>query len=63
VDGIGADSYTNFQVQEYRGRKVFTWWQGSGGPGGGGTGTDVVTSLTHAPVARIGPLGGYQPDA
>ena len=28
-----------------------------------GTGTDVVTSLAHAPVARIGSAGGYQPDA
>src|SRR5262245_47311908 len=25
----GADSYTNFQVQQYRGRQVFTWWQGT----------------------------------
>jgi hypothetical protein len=61
----GADSYANFQVQQYRGRKAFTWWQGTGGPGAGGTGTGagMVTSLTHAPVASIGPAGGYQPDA
>jgi hypothetical protein len=61
----GAASYANFQVQEYRGRRVFTWWQGTGGPGAGGsgTGTDVVTSLAHAPVTSIGPASGYQPDA
>lgn len=60
----GAGTYTNFQVQRYRGQPVFTWWQGAGGPGGGGSGsgTDVVTSLAHAPVASIGAAGGFQPD-
>jgi hypothetical protein len=60
----GSQTYTNMQVQAYRGKDVLTWWQGSGGPGGGGTGagTDILTTLAHAPVGTIGASGAYYPD-
>lgn len=60
----GPNSYLDFQAQTYQGRPVLTWWQGQGGPAGGGTGTgtDVLTGLDHTPVATIGASGAFQPD-
>lgn len=60
----GSLGYTNLQVQTYRGTKVLTWWQGTGGPDGGstGVGTDVLTTLSHSPVGTIGASGPYHPD-
>jgi len=60
----GSLAYTDLQLQTYRGANVLTWWQGTGGPGGGGTGvgTDVLTTLSHSPVGTIGASGPYHPD-
>ncbi|WP_158891293.1 arylsulfotransferase family protein [Amycolatopsis anabasis] len=56
--------YENFQQQTYRGRKVLTWWQGTGNPANGGTGNGigVLTGLDHTPVATVGPSGDFHPD-
>ncbi|MEU9277281.1 arylsulfotransferase family protein [Streptomyces sp. NPDC048342] len=60
----GSDSYTNLQMQTYQGSNVLTWWQGTGGPGAGGTGvgTDMLTTVDHSPLATIGADGSYAPD-
>lgn len=60
-----SNRFVDFQRQSYRGRHVLTWWQGTGGPGGGGTGqgTCVLTGLDHTPVTTIGASGEFQPDS
>lgn len=60
----GQPTCSNLQMQQYRGVNVLTWWQGRGGPasGGIGTGTGVLTTLDHRPVATIGPPGDHHPD-
>src|SRR5262245_40685560 len=60
-----SNLFVDFQRQTYRGRDVLTWWQGTGGPGGGGTGegTCVLTGVDHTPLATIGASDEFQPDS
>lgn len=60
-----SNRFVDFQRQSYRGRDVLTWWQGSGGPGGGGSGQGscVLTGLDHTPITTIGASDEFQPDS
>jgi Arylsulfotransferase (ASST) len=50
--------YLDFQLQTYRGRPVLTWWESDES----GTATDTITTLSHRPVASVGPSGVFVPD-
>jgi hypothetical protein len=50
--------FGDFELQTYQDRPVLTWWQAQPD----GTAADVVTSLSHRPVATVGPSGAYVPD-
>jgi hypothetical protein len=53
---------TNFQVQQYEGRPVLTWWQGRALRVGFGQGEDVVYDSSYKLVARIRAGNGYKAD-
>jgi hypothetical protein len=54
----------NFRVQEYRGERVLTWWQGSNSPSGPGEGQGVNYVYDHAyrQIAVVAAGNGYQAD-
>ena len=54
----------NFRVQEYRGKPVLTWWQGSNSPTGPGEGQGVnyVYDQTYHQIAAVVAGNGYQAD-
>lgn len=58
---VSSDSidFSDFQLQTYRGRPVLTWWQGDETSG---VAADMITALSHRPVASIGPSGPFAPD-
>jgi hypothetical protein len=55
-------SATNFQVQEYLGRRALTWWQGNISIHGFGLGTDVIADGTYTEVAHVSAGNGYAAD-
>jgi len=59
--GAGEEA-TNFQVQQYEGKPVLTWWQGRILQVGFGEGEDVIYDSSYRPVARIRAGNGYHAD-
>jgi len=55
-------SATNFQVQQYQGKPVLTWWQGRIIRVGFGEGEDVVYDSSYRRVATIRAGNGYKAD-
>jgi hypothetical protein len=53
---------TNFQVQQYQGKPVLTWWQGRIIQVGFGEGEDVIYDNSYRHVATIRAGNGYQAD-
>ena len=57
----GEDA-TNFQVQQYEGKPVLTWWQGRILEVGFGQGEDVLYNTSYQKVAEIRAGNGYKAD-
>jgi hypothetical protein len=57
----GEDA-TNFQVQQYEGKPVLTWWQGRILEVGFGQGEDEIYNTAYQPVATIRAGNGYHAD-
>jgi hypothetical protein len=55
-------SATNFQVQEYLGKPMLTWWQGDISIHGFGLGYGVIADSTYSEVARVSAGNGLQAD-
>ncbi|GAA2659872.1 hypothetical protein GCM10010400_17710 [Streptomyces aculeolatus] len=43
----------DFQVQEYRGQKVLTWWEGESSPTGTGSGTGYIADENYEIIATV----------
>ena len=57
-----GDSATNFQVQQYEGKPVLTWWQGRILEVGFGQGEDLIYNTSYQHVATIFAGNGYHAD-
>jgi EmrB/QacA subfamily drug resistance transporter len=57
-----GEKATNFQVQQYEGRPVLTWWQGRTLQVGFGQGEDVIYDNSYKQVATIRGGNGYKAD-
>ncbi len=57
-----GEASTNFQVQQYQGKPVLTWWQGRILEVGFGQGEDVIYDTSYRPVAYIRAGNGYHAD-
>jgi hypothetical protein len=57
----GEDA-TNFQVQQYEGKPVLTWWQGRVLEVGFGQGEDVLYNTSYRHVATVRAGNGYHAD-
>jgi hypothetical protein len=57
-----GDSATNFQVLQYEGKPVLTWWQGRILEVGFGQGEDVLYNSSYQHVATIFAGNGYHAD-
>ena len=57
-----GESATNFQVQQYEGRPVLSWWQGRIIAVGFGEGEDVLYNASYQRVAVIRAGNGYHAD-
>ena len=55
------ESATDFRVQNYRGKPVLTWWQGTVN-GGIGTGQDEIYNSSYQPVATLTGTNGIRSD-
>jgi hypothetical protein len=55
-------SATNFQVQQYAGRPVLTWWQGDISVHGFGLGEDTIADGAYEDIAHIRAGNGLQAD-
>jgi Arylsulfotransferase (ASST) len=55
-------SSTNFQVQQYEGKPVLTWWQGRILQVGFGQGEDVIYDSSYKQIATIRGGNGYKAD-
>jgi hypothetical protein len=55
-------SATNFQVQEYAGSKVLTWWQGNISVHGFGEGEDVIANGAYDEIAHVRAGNGHRSD-
>jgi EmrB/QacA subfamily drug resistance transporter len=53
---------TNFEVQQYEGKPVLTWWQGRALQVGFGQGEDVIYDSSYKPLAHIRAGNGYRAD-
>ena len=53
---------TNFQVQQYEGKPVLTWWQGRIIQVGFGEGEDVIYDSSYRRIATIRAGNGYRAD-
>ncbi len=58
---LGYES-TNFQVQQYEGKPVLTWWQGRILKVGFGQGEDEIYNTSYQPVAKVRAGNGYRVD-
>jgi hypothetical protein len=58
----GHDIATNFQVQQYAGKPVLTWWQGRVLQLGFGQGEDEIYNTSYQPVAAVRAGNGYHAD-
>jgi hypothetical protein len=57
-----GEEATNFQVQQYEGKPVLTWWQGRIIKVGFGQGEDVIYNTSYQPVATVRAGNGYHAD-
>jgi hypothetical protein len=57
-----GEAATNFQVQQYEGRPVLTWWQGRILRVGFGEGEDVIYDSAYRQIAAIRAGNGYRAD-
>jgi Arylsulfotransferase (ASST) len=57
-----GEEATNFQVQQYEGRPVLTWWQGRILEAGFGQGEDLLYNASYQHVATIRAGNGYRAD-
>jgi len=57
-----GDESTNFQVQQYEGKPVLTWWQGRILKVGFGQGEDEIFNSSYQPVAKVRAGNGYRAD-
>jgi hypothetical protein len=57
-----GDSATNFQVQQYQGKPVLTWWQGRILEVGFGQGEDEIYNTSYQHVATVRAGNGYHAD-
>jgi hypothetical protein len=57
-----GEEATNFQVQQYEGKPVLTWWQGRIVQVGFGEGEDVVYDSAYRQLAAIRAGNGYRAD-
>ncbi len=57
-----GESATNFQVQQYDGQPVLTWWQGHILEVGFGEGEDVIYNNAYQRVAIVRAGNGYHAD-
>ncbi len=57
-----GEESTNFQVQQYEGKPVLTWWQGRILGVGFGQGEDVVYDSSYKQIATIRAGNGYKAD-
>ena len=55
-------SATNFQVQEYAGKPVLTWWQGDISVHGFGLGEDTIANSSYNDIAHVKAGNGLQAD-
>jgi Arylsulfotransferase (ASST) len=55
-------SATNFQVQEYAGKPVLTWWQGDISVHGFGLGEDTIADSAYNDIAHVRAGNGLQAD-
>jgi hypothetical protein len=53
---------TNFQVQQYEGKPVLTWWQGRILEVGFGQGEDVIYNSSYQQIASVRAGNGYHAD-
>jgi hypothetical protein len=53
---------TNFQVQQYEGKPVLTWWQGRILEVGFGQGEDVIYNSSYQQIATVRAGNGYHAD-
>lgn len=59
----GAKAYTDFRLQRYQGRPVFTWWESfSTGLAAYADGRLVIADLKHRVITRIEAHDGVSPD-
>ena len=58
----GGDDASNFQVQQYEGKPVLTWWQGRILEVGFGQGEDEIYNTSYQHVATIRAGNGYHAD-
>jgi len=56
------EAATNFQVQQYEGQPVLTWWQGRILEVGFGQGEDVIYDDAYRQIARVRAGNGYHAD-
>jgi Arylsulfotransferase (ASST) len=57
-----GEQATNFQVQQYEGKPVLTWWQGRIIKVGFGQGEDVIYNTSYQPLATVRAGNGYHAD-
>jgi hypothetical protein len=57
-----GDESTNFQVQQYEGKPVLTWWQGRILKVGFGQGEDEIYNSSYQPVTKVRAGNGYRAD-
>ena len=57
-----GESSTNFQVQQYQGKPVLTWWQGRILEVGFGQGEDQIYNTSYQHVATVAAGNGYHAD-
>jgi hypothetical protein len=57
-----GEESTNFQVQQYEGKPVLTWWQGRILKVGFGQGEDEIYDTSYQPVAKVRAGNGYRAD-
>ncbi len=55
-------SATNFQVQEYAGKPVLTWWQGDISVHGFGLGEDTIADTAYQDIAHVRAGNGVEAD-
>jgi hypothetical protein len=60
---VPAGTYaTNLQIEQYSGRPVLTWWQGSITAQGVGAGEELIDNASYQQVGRVNAGNGYRVD-